>query len=88
MFSSRPTLFPPFASERRIGCATPAQRHMTPKVWHTETSAASSSARIALNRSKSGRSQDASSWMPWLPSLPSLNAGSMCPGPPVPRYSA
>ena len=36
-----PALLPPFSGPRSTTSATPSQRHITPKVWHTASSAAS-----------------------------------------------
>ena len=81
-----PALLPPLSGPRSTARAVPAQRHITPKVWHTESSAASGSARMASKSAKSGPSHDGSSAMPWAkPVTPSFRRGSRCPGPPVPR---
>ena len=78
-------LLPPFSGPRNTASATPSHRHITPNVWQTASSTASSSARMRSNRRNSGASQEGSSRIPWEPGdTPSFFAGSRWPGPPVP----
>ena len=62
-----PQLLPPFSAPRSTTSAMPSQRHITPKVWQTASSAASRSARIASNSPKSRGSHAGSSLMPCDP---------------------
>ena len=54
-FSRMPVLLPPFSGPRNTASATPSHRHITPKVWHTASSTASSSARIAIEQAEQRR---------------------------------